>query len=587
MGTPGINPAPGEIGQAVGEGASTTAGAGFDVAIELKNRQRESEFSNLMLDHDQRVMSYAEQLKKTMANNPDGMAPAMTKFIQEDLANVQRGVSDPFLKVMIPKGSGMGDLWAMRQANMDAFQQGYENTVNHGQQAIDLAAKSFGHSLEGSPDMGHLSPGAASSNVKPFTLAPFNKPQTIDDVFQRMIPALHQVQELSNSVKNSAHPQLADEFEYKGNQSLMRMAVDKLTNQGSPLAEALVQHPEFTKWFSEDKDPDLLSAYQQNVPKKLVEFQQYQQFNQMMMGAAKNPALMQMFTDPKSPPDMGRVMSLAQRYPDDKVVQKWIQNFITSDPALKAESDDFKLNVLEQARKLGFDQAPGDKTKLNPTQKVDQLVNFHLMLEAGKPALGADYDKFTKELAAPLTAAVVQAHTPHIWDQILHPIQGQGGDIFGLNLGGASPGNIYSAMTGDPRTRVDNWSRGYDIINDALKNQGITKGDPRYVSTKLQALSNYIDQTHKLDNPNFLDPNGRKYTPESLAQATIGENFKVGGMWPTPVGLRKIIGFKSPGDPVFEKAPNDMLRLQMMKPEETNPPSTPTERQLRSESGNG
>ena len=582
VGTPGVNPLPEAAGKAIGAGATEMAGSGFDIAIQQQGVRREGQFASLMLGHDQRVMNYTEQIKQTMADTPDAMGPAVAKFIRDDLDQTARQQQDPFLKLMVPKGSGYGDIWALRQANMEAFQQGYNNTVKHGQDSLDDMSKKFGNFIDGNPDLNFIK-GMVPSNTAPGALTPFRSPQTIDEVKEGMGPYIHAVGELVTSVKDSAHPQLADEFQYKGMQSLMRTAVDRLTTQGSPLALALTQDPDFTKWFSRDKDPDLLEKYQTEVPKKLIEFQQMQQFNSMMMGAAKNPALMQMFTDPKSQPDMGKVMSLAQRYPDDKVVNKWVQNFISADPGLRAESDDFKLNVLEQARKLGLDKEPGSKVPLTPTQKVDQLINFHLMLEAGKPALGADYDKFTKELAAPLTAAVVQAHTPHIWDQIRHPIAGQGGDIFGLNLGGVSPGNIYSKMTGDPRTRSDNWCRGYDVINDALKNQGITKEDPRYVGTKLQALSNYIDQTHKLDNPNFLDSLGRKYTPESLAQATVGENFKVGGMWSTPVGMRKITGFRSPGNPTFDFSDSDVLRFKMLTEQEKNPASTPTERKLQEE----
>jgi len=54
-------------------------------------------------------------------------------------------------------------------------------------------------------------------------------------------------------------------------------------------------------------------------------------------------------------------------------------------------------------------------------------------------------------------------------------------------------------------------------------------------------------------------------------------------MWSTPVGMRKITGFRSPGNPTFDFSDSDVLRFKMLTEQEKNPASTPTERKLQEE----
>ena len=114
VGTPGVDPSSQEIGQGIGAGATETAGAGFNIAIEKQNLRNEGEYASLMVQHSQNIMSAAEDIKKRYASNPDAMVPALSTAINVSLDSVSKQASNPFVKLMVGKGDPAAQMWAMR-----------------------------------------------------------------------------------------------------------------------------------------------------------------------------------------------------------------------------------------------------------------------------------------------------------------------------------------------------------------------------------------------------------------------------------------------------------------------------------------
>lgn len=483
-----------------------------DYAIQKQQQVDTAEANRLSLGYKENVASTFEQMKDQYANEPEKLGPAFYQSMQDHLSNVTQQSSNPRVNLMVGRGDPQFDGLMVRQAQSWQFQQ---------REQVDKASVLTG----------------ADKAVEDAGALVTKDGQTYDNLKQEMLPIFSRLGNLTAGAFALAHPAIAQKFGEDTQKSAYMNIVGKMIDHNPIWAEAFLQEPETKKLIGGEP---MYERMQKAALEQVKNFQQNQEFNESISLMAKNPELMQQVNDgSKTWSDLVK-MDPGHTNPMISLMEK---NLLNNSPAAREEQQGMQLDIMEQARQLGIGP------KLTATNRVNQLVDFHTRLLQAQPFMSPkDFTRINTQLNGPLTAAVIAAHKPAFWEDIKN-----------------QTGGFWGKITNDPKSANDNWAGGYDTINNYLKNSGLTKDSPGYTENKLKLLTDYIDNTHKLSNSNFMDSSGQKYTPETLAYDAIGQNFKVGGMWPTPVGMRQISGFKAPGNPTFKFSDEDITRYNLMK----------------------
>ena len=127
-------------------------------------------------------------------------------------------------------------MWALRQINLDAADQGRRNTLKHAQNtANDYGNKAMeiGGNLDLSPP----------------------------DMMQRIAPLVHGADLLKTSIQNSLHTEQADGIYNATMQNIMKGVIDPTLTSQPWKTSALLANPGVSKWFT----PDEMKAYQDKL----------------------------------------------------------------------------------------------------------------------------------------------------------------------------------------------------------------------------------------------------------------------------------------------------------------------------------
>lgn len=526
VGTPGVDPSAQAEGQSISAGAETTANAGFNIAIEKQNLRNEGEYASLMVQHSQNIMAATENIKRQYANNPDGMVPALSKAINDSLDSVSKQASNPFVKLMAQRGDPAAQMWAMRQINQDAFEQGYKNTVAHGAATInDLSqrATQVGNDLNQSPD----------------------------DMIKSILPLAHVVGQLHTSVANSAHADLADEFSNKGMMSIMKGLLDSSIQSQPVKAAQLLQNPEVTKYFT----PDEVKKYQGNADNAIKEFPKNLMTRQIQadlvshpqwVTAAINGQMTYSDVDRQQRLDTTGFHEQTYKYLKDIVLGIGQDEDIKNAAAKKSQ-------IIDDASKLGF-RLKGDPSDLAETaadKKAQMSSNVRDLYKLQDELLdGQRRGLLSKEeantlygkLYVPLVSATMKNHDPNFFQKQVESMQG------------------FWQGKGDMPGKVDDFNGAYRVIENYLRlpaGKGMVNDFGGQYEAKSKLYQDYfkqLDATHGKNMPNSNQP----WTPRESAYYSLGiqadgKNTYDFGSY----GRRVITGHDADGSPLFHSTKED------------------------------
>lgn len=534
VGAPRLDTSSEEIGQSINQGADQTASAGFNVAIEKQNLRNEGEYASLMVQHSQNIMSAAEGIKKQYASNPDAMVPALSKAIGDSLDNVSKQASNPFVKLMVERGDPAAQMWAMRQINQDAYEQGYKNTVAHAATTLDGLTNQATR-IGGNMDL------------------------SADDMVKNTLPLAHVIGQLHTSIATSAHADLADEVSNKGMMSVMKGLIDSTLESQPVKAAQLLQNPEVTKYFP----PDQIKKYQtaastaiQEFPKRMVSMQVQQDLTNhpKWVNAAMTGQMTYAQVDRQERMDTTGLHTNTYNYLKDIILGAGQDNDL-KDAAMK------KAQIIDDASKLGFrlKDDPTDLAQTGADKKAQISSNVRDLYKLQDELLdGQRRGLLSKEeantlygkLYVPLVASTMKNHDPN-W------FQKQASNIQSFWSGkGDMPGNL------------NDFNGAYHVIENYLGLDGgkrVAQDFGGQFEAKSKLYDNYfkeLDETKGKIMPNSNQP----WTPREVAYHSLGiqadgkNTYDFG-----PFGRRVITGHDSDGNPLFHSTKEDDERVANMK----------------------
>lgn len=533
VGTPGVDPSAQAIGQGVSSGLETTANASFNIAIDKQNLRNEGEYASLMVQHSLNIMGAAENIKKQYANDPNGMAPALSKAIDNSIDQVSNQASNPYVKLMAQKGDPSAQMWAMRQISQDAYEQGFRNTLVHATETINTLgqqAEKIGGNLSLSPD----------------------------DMIKQTAPLFHTLGQLFTSVDSSAHQQVADETSTKGAFSIIKSLIDPAIESQPVKAAQLLQNPEVQKLMPADelkKYQDSANAAIANFPKKMLTMQIQQDFSThpQLVTAAMNGQMTYAQVDRQQRMDTEGLHEHTYNYLKDIILGAGRESDIKDVARQKAQ-------IIDDASKLGIrlKDDPTDLAQTGADKKAqissnvrdlyklqDEILDGQRRGVLSKEESGALYS----HLYVPMVAATMKNHDPHWYDGLVN------GSMDMAN--GAA--NFFSGKKGLPE-QVGEFNSAYHVIENYLKlpgGQQMVQDAGGEYEAKSRLYENYftqIDATKGKNMPNSNQP----WTPRESAYYTLGiqadgKNTYDFGSY----GRRVITGHDADGSPLFHSSKED------------------------------
>jgi len=475
-----------------------SAGAGFDIAMKLQGERNEGEFASLMLDHSQNIMNAAEQIKKQDADHPDDMSRDLSVAMTKSLEIESQRASNPFVKLAVQKGDPAAQMWALRQINLDAADQGWRNTLKHAiNTGNDYANKAMAIGGDTS-----LSP---------------------QDMMQRIAPLMHGADLLKTSIETSLHSEQAPGIYDGVVKGIMKGVIDPTLSSQPWKTSALLANPGVSKYFT----PDEIKSYQKQTDDALhawpakMETQQIQRdltqypdvVNDVMSGKASFAAI-----DSKQRMDPN---------PANAPFYNWLKDVslgVTSAGGNNmADKEAIKSKLVDDAVQIGL-KLPGqfaspsdEKGFLAPKvdTNIEKLYKFRDELTsalARKIISPGEFNTYFKQLAVPLTAATLKNHDPNWFDEMAHKSS--------LGPDGQIKKQGWMA-TADP-TKVDDFRSAYNIIERGLKLGGQNTDQTQYNVAKSDAYDRYFKALENV-KPGQLNALGRPYSPVDVAHAVMGE----------------------------------------------------------------
>jgi len=500
VGTPGVDPSRQEIGQSVGAGLTEAAGAGFDIAIKQQSERNEGEVASLLLDHSRNIMNAAEQIKQKDASNPDAMAGDLSTAMAKSLEAEASRASNPFVKLAVAKGDPMAQMWALRQINQDAAEQGWRNTLKHAQDTgNDYGNKAM--IIGGNPN---LSP---------------------EEMLQQAAPLIHGADLLKTSIENSLHTETAPGVYNGVMKNIYKGIIDPTLTSQPWKTSSLLASPDVQKFFT----PDELKSYQKNTDDALHNWPAKMATQQIQQNLAKYPDIL---NDVLSGKKGFAAIDSAQRMdpdPSNTSFYNWMKDVSlgvqskVGDNQLDKES--IKGKLVDDAVKMGLKlpgqfASPGDQSSFMAPKidtNIQELYKFRDELTsawARKIISPEEFNTYNKQLLAPLTAATLKNNDPGWWAEQ-------------VNKSKATPEGAIEKQgwfaTTDP-SKVDDFRGPYNIIERGLKLGNMDEKSPEYMAAK----SSYYDAYFKaLDavKPGQLNALGRPYSPVDVAHAVLGESL--------------------------------------------------------------
>lgn len=509
VGTPELDTSGQKIGQSMAAMGEQVGQAAGEYAIDRQQQIDLAETNRLAVNYKMGVVNTFEQLKQQYADQPEKVGPLLMQSMQDQLANTQKQASNPRVNLMVGRGDPYFDThlvmgsqdWALKQREL------VDKTavVNQANQVADKAEQ-----IGSDPNTPYV--------VKKYSL----------------LPLFSMAGNLTAGAFASAHPDSAAELQTKIGPTIMNRAFYGML-QSNP-AQAL----QFTK------EPEVQKAFESN-PKELDEMNQ--KATQRLEGMAKeakwNQAVQPLIDSPKL---ISQIASRQVDYnaldamPEGPLKQQLQKMALDAYPVENgAQRDQAMSKFFADAADIGmnYKHVPSDKT-------ASDLVKFNT--ELAKAANDGfvtqeQYRTMVSKLSVPLRDSMLKLHDPNQLNEIK-----KSGRFMGM-----------FQHTEEPDHVVDKYVGGYNVINNWMKAQG--KSDDW--ASKSQAVQKYMEMSDAV-KPEDRDPQGRPFTPETVARKAMG--IADGDNIQTPFGLKKITGYDSAsGTPKYEISDEEQSRFIMAK----------------------
>ena len=527
VGTPGVNPAGREVGEAVAKGGEEIAAPVWQIAEEAQAKRDTGEYNQAMIQHDTNMVDALENIKVKYADNPEAAGPAMAGVIKDSLQSVTAAASNPRTKLMIGAGDRTSEWWNLRAAYQWQSAQEYNNLVKGSVKIMADTAKTM--------------EGIGSNAV-----------MSAQDMVNAMTPAMVTTAHQINLLKASKFPEAADEFELKAKYSAAKSMLDGAMETQPWKAGQLIANPEFAKLLP----PDEVLKYQKDSEAATKAFPE-----KMMTRAVQSDMVdrSQMITDAITGKigyaaiDAASKKNLLGMHPETYTYLKQLST--NSFPeAAAADRDRLRAGFADDARTLGL-KVNNDPAKLADVKNgkavmhksIEDIYKFQdeIISAYGRGIIDKnECTTYMNQLAHPLTFKTLQKHDPTFWDTLKQKwANTQAGES--LFTGKDVP------MPFDPK-RVDTFQSAARVIEEHLTRTGQQED----FNVKAKYYDDYFKAADAL-RPGTMKPGTNEpFTHADLAHAVVGEGK--GDFMQTKLGWRPIIDHdKKTGAPIVQTTKED------------------------------
>lgn len=508
VGTPGVDTSGQQIGQAVQRTAENVAGEAFQAAIVKRQSMDEIQTNQIMTAAKLKMVGDFEQHKVDFARNPSEGSPVFMKQMQDTMDAAAQSAPNARVKLAVQKGDPFFQGRLMMMQGAWASQQEFKNTINYGIQATTA-----------------LGEKAAEVGA--------NTALSVDEKRQAMLPLVSALGNVTNSIRASRRPDLADEFAIKGMKSLYQGLVQKTINAQPEQTLELLKDPHMKEFFKQKE----LDAFTKGALESATGLKAQANWRQQANDLVSQPDLVHSVVSGKM--GWGDIDQAQKNDPNpDKPIYGLLKSMATKqypDESTR-EQENLKVQLYDEAHQLGV----GIKGK-TPSGNVKDLLKFSDDLISAKTRgiiNNQTFNSMYTKIASPLVGSVLATHDPN-WLESLSKM----------------PQSIWNKLAGSAESDVSKYNKGYAAIDGYLTAQGIDKSSA-FFKTKSALLDQFFKEADvKIGNPEYHTPDGKLYTAQDVAHDIMG--IGIGQMIKTPLGMRKINGYKKPGIPTVETTAED------------------------------
>lgn len=508
VGTPGIDTSSQQTSIALAGAAKDVVEPLANFAIARQQALDTTEANRLFTDYKMNTVNSFEKIKIDYANNPEAAGPAFIETMQDHLAATTKSASNPRVGLLVGRGDPYFDGIMVRQQQQWALAQ---------REGLDKAAII---------DQGNnLADTAQNIGADP------NTPYVVKK--QNLLPLFSAAGNLSAGAFAAAHPASAAELQNRIGPTIMTRAIYGMMQSNPAQAVQFTQEPEVQKAF--ESNPKELETLHNASIDRLKGLAGQEKWNSIAQPLVDSPDVVRDVANGKvSWADLDQM-------PQTELVNQLKKMSLETSPKSIGEQQQAISDFYSRAHDLGIGIKKGEE---KPEVSVAQLVDFQTDLAKaynGGTISKATYMNMTKQIAAPLIGAVMNAHEPSLMERMKNRI-----------------GSWMTQKPEKPEDIVDKYTAGYGVINKWLEQTG----NGQNWRAKTETIQKYLDFSDRI-GPNDRDAAGRPYTPQTLAQKVMGIAF--GDTVNTPMGPLVVSGHKSDGTPTFKLTKEQQEQFDHLK----------------------
>lgn len=491
---------------AAGEQVGQAAG---EYAIERQQQVDTAEANRLSINYKMGVVNTFEQLKQQYADQPEKVGPILMQSMQDHLTDTANQASNPRVGLMINRGDSYFDThivmgqqdWALKQREL----VDKAAVMNQGNQIADKAEQ-------------------IGSDV--------NTPYIVKK--QNLLPLFSMAGNLTAGAFATAHPDSAAELQTKIGPTIMNRAFYGMLQSNPAQAAQFTREPEVQKAF--ESNPKELDGMHQMALERVEGMAKQAKWGQTIQPLLDSPQIISQIASKQVD------YNALDKFPEGALKQQLQKMALDAYPVENgAQRDQSMSKFFADAADIGmnYKHVPSDKT-------ASDLVKFNTELTKAANdgfVTQEQYRTMVGKLSVPLRDAMLKLHDP----DTLAQIKKQQGFM-----------GMFQKQE-PPDHAIDKYVGGYNVINNWMKAQG--KSDDW--GSKSQAVQKYLEMSDAV-KPEDRDPQGRPFTPETVARKAMG--IADGDNIQTPFGLKKITGYDSAsGTPKYEITDEEQARFMLAK----------------------
>lgn len=519
VGTPGVDTAGQQIGEAGAQFGNEVASAGFGIAIQQQQQRDAIDTNQLLAQYQLKTINDFEQHKIDFAANPENSSPAFAKQLDQNLSDVVKQAPNDRVGLMIGKGDPTFNArmmfyqgqWASQQEEKNVTSQGVATTTALGEKAADI--------------------GADIST-------------SVEQKIQAMKPLADTLGKVVASIGASKRPDLAPEFELKGVKSMYAGLLGRTVDtQPQQTLDLIKNHSnDFLKVFSQKE----IDNYSKGALESLTGMKNTANWRETVSSLVNQPDLVQDVRSGKM--GWSAIDNMQKNDPQGErnPLYPLLKSMATKQAPEQTNEDvaGVRSAFLDEVHSINL-----GVSKKTPDGTIQSLlkVNEDLLSARNRGVITQqEFNTYHDKLSSPLISKVLATHDPG-WlaqlsqkqNSIWHNLAQAGGDM------------------------MDKYNSGYNAIDNYLTANKLDKASG-YANTKANLLNDFFKASDKLMAPGAQRPTGGNYTAEDVAHSVLG--MEVGKPYNFPgFGLRTISRFVKPGVPTFESTKEDDERIANQK----------------------